>query len=175
MPRHPPPCAMYRRSARRSDARGSGLPVVERKTTASKRPRRRGHRSVAVTANPIRDSADTPAGIESWRNPVVLVNTRTRAWAAGVKASIAISAAAHTIPRMPPFEIAAIPGDGIGGEVLEAGLRVLDEVADIEVTRYPWGSEYYLAHGRMVPDDALATLQRFDAIYFGAVGSREVP
>ena len=76
---------------------------------------------------------------------------------------------------MPPLKIAAIPGDGIGGEVLEAGLRVLDEVADIEVTTYPWGSDYYLTNGRMLPDDALQTLQRFDAIYFGAVGSREVP
>jgi tartrate dehydrogenase/decarboxylase / D-malate dehydrogenase len=76
---------------------------------------------------------------------------------------------------MPPLKIAAVPGDGIGSEVLEAGLRVLGEVADIEVTRYPWGSDYYLTHGRMLPDDALQTLQRFDAIYFGAVGSREVP
>jgi tartrate dehydrogenase/decarboxylase/D-malate dehydrogenase len=75
---------------------------------------------------------------------------------------------------MPPLKIAAIPGDGIGGEVLEAGLRVLDEIADIEVTSYPWGSDYYLAHGEMLPGDALTTLQRFDAIYFGAVGSREV-
>jgi tartrate dehydrogenase/decarboxylase/D-malate dehydrogenase len=76
---------------------------------------------------------------------------------------------------MPPLKIAAIPGDGIGGEVLAAGLRVLGEVADIEVTTYPWGSDYYLTNGRMLPDDALQTLQRFDAIYFGAVGSRDVP
>jgi tartrate dehydrogenase/decarboxylase/D-malate dehydrogenase len=76
---------------------------------------------------------------------------------------------------MPPLKIAAIPGDGIGGEVLEAGLRVLDQVADIEVTTYPWGSDYYLAHGAMLPENALQTLQDFDAIYFGAVGSRQVP
>jgi tartrate dehydrogenase/decarboxylase/D-malate dehydrogenase len=76
---------------------------------------------------------------------------------------------------MPPFRIAAIPGDGIGGEVLEAGLRVLGQVAELEVTTFPWGSDYYLEHGRMLAADALEQLQRFDAIYFGAVGSRAVP
>jgi tartrate dehydrogenase/decarboxylase/D-malate dehydrogenase len=76
---------------------------------------------------------------------------------------------------MPPFRIAAIGGDGIGGEVLEAGLRVLGQVADLDVTRFPWGSDHYRRHGRMLDDDALEQLQRFDAIYFGAVGSREVP
>ena len=76
---------------------------------------------------------------------------------------------------MPRFRIAAIPGDGIGGEVLGAGLRVLERVAELEVTRFPWGSDYYLEHGRMLAPDALEQLQRFDAIYFGAVGSREVP
>jgi tartrate dehydrogenase/decarboxylase/D-malate dehydrogenase len=76
---------------------------------------------------------------------------------------------------MPPLNIAAIPGDGIGGEVLEAGLRVLDQLAEIDVTRFPWGSDYYREHGAMLPPDALERLERFDAIYFGAVGSREVP
>ena len=76
---------------------------------------------------------------------------------------------------MPTFRIAAIPGDGIGGEVLEAGLRVLDRVADVDVTTFPWGSDYYRETGRMLPGDALDTLQRFDAIYFGAVGSPTVP
>jgi tartrate dehydrogenase/decarboxylase / D-malate dehydrogenase len=76
---------------------------------------------------------------------------------------------------MPPLKIAAIPGDGIGGEVLEAGLGVLRQLADLQVTAFPWGSAYYAEHGRMLADDALAQLQRFDAIYFGAVGSREVP
>jgi tartrate dehydrogenase/decarboxylase/D-malate dehydrogenase len=76
---------------------------------------------------------------------------------------------------MPPFRIAAIPGDGIGGEVLAAGLKVLEQLAPLEVTTFPWGSDYYAAHGRMLPDDALEQLQRFDAIYFGAVGSPAVP
>jgi tartrate dehydrogenase/decarboxylase/D-malate dehydrogenase len=76
---------------------------------------------------------------------------------------------------MPPLKIAAIPGDGIGGEVLDAGLRVLSQVADIEVTSFPYGSDYYREHGAMLAPGALDALQAFDAIYFGAVGSREVP
>jgi tartrate dehydrogenase/decarboxylase/D-malate dehydrogenase len=76
---------------------------------------------------------------------------------------------------MPPLKIAAIPGDGIGGEVLEAGLRVLSQIADIAVTSFPYGSDYYREHGEMLAPDALEQLQRFDAIYFGAVGSLAVP
>jgi tartrate dehydrogenase/decarboxylase/D-malate dehydrogenase len=76
---------------------------------------------------------------------------------------------------MPPLKIAAIPGDGIGVEVLDAGLRVLERLAELDVTRFLWGSDYYREHGAMLPGDALERLQRFDAIYFGAVGSREVP
>ena len=77
--------------------------------------------------------------------------------------------------------IAAIPGDGIGTEVIAAGLEVLAAVAsaqgdfDLGITHFPWGSDYYLKHGRMMADDGLDQLRGFDAIYFGAVGSREVP
>ena len=77
--------------------------------------------------------------------------------------------------------IAAIPGDGIGTEVIAAGLEVLAAVAsaqgdfDLDITHFPWGSDYYLEHGRMMADDGLDQLRGFDAIYFGAVGSREVP
>ena len=42
-------------------------------------------------------------------------------------------------------------------------------------TRFPWGCEYYLQHGRMMPEDALETLAGFDAIYLGAVGWPTVP
>ena len=77
--------------------------------------------------------------------------------------------------------IAAIPGDGIGAEVLAAGLRVLEALQSreselrLKVESFPWGSDYYRSHGRMMPEDALATLKGFDAIYFGAVGDPEVP
>jgi tartrate dehydrogenase/decarboxylase/D-malate dehydrogenase len=79
------------------------------------------------------------------------------------------------------YKIAVIPGDGIGVEVIAAGLTVLETLqrADggfaLDVTSFDWGSDYYRRHGRMMPEDGLEALRPFDAIYFGAVGSREVP
>ncbi|HUS81183.1 MAG TPA: isocitrate/isopropylmalate dehydrogenase family protein [Armatimonadota bacterium] len=71
--------------------------------------------------------------------------------------------------------IAAIGGDGIGPEVVAEGLRVLEVVAGpcgfaAEVEHLPWGCGYYLEHRRMMPEDGIATLSGFDAIYLGAVG-----
>jgi tartrate dehydrogenase/decarboxylase/D-malate dehydrogenase len=79
------------------------------------------------------------------------------------------------------YRIAVIPGDGIGPEVCAVALRVLHaldaagERARFDVQTFSWGSEHYLSTGRMMPADALETLAEFDAILFGAVGSREVP
>ncbi len=73
------------------------------------------------------------------------------------------------------YRIAAIGGDGIGPEVVDVGLRVLEKATSLDVTRFPWGCEYYLEHGKMMPDDALETLSGFDAIYLGAVGWPTVP
>ena len=77
-------------------------------------------------------------------------------------------------------KIAAIPGDGIGPEVLEAGLTILETLEKSEgfalnTIRFPWGSEFYRQHGRMVKEGGIESLRAFDAIYFGAVGSKEVP
>jgi tartrate dehydrogenase/decarboxylase/D-malate dehydrogenase len=73
-------------------------------------------------------------------------------------------------------KIAVIPGDGIGPEVTEVGLRVLDAVGfPHEREMFPWGSEHYLRTGAMLDPDGLDRLVAFDAILFGAVGSREVP
>ena len=77
--------------------------------------------------------------------------------------------------------IAVIPGDGIGPEVCAVALRILaqleggEEGAHFESHTFPWGSEHYLDTGRMLPPLALETLAGFDAILFGAVGSKEVP
>ena len=77
--------------------------------------------------------------------------------------------------------IAVIPGDGVGPEVIEIGLRVLEAAAaadpsfEYETVSFPWGSEHYLRTGAMMEADGLDQLAQFDAIYFGAVGSREVP
>lgn len=82
---------------------------------------------------------------------------------------------------MRAHRIAAIPGDGIGEEVIAAGLEVLgalqrlDGGFRLDVERFPWGSDYYLEHGVMMPADGLERLRPFDAIYFGAVGDRRVP
>ena len=74
------------------------------------------------------------------------------------------------------LHIAAIPGDGIGTEVLPEGLRVVDAVArrhDIQIEWHhkAWAScRWYTDHGAMMPDDWHAQLAGMDAIYFGAVG-----
>jgi len=74
------------------------------------------------------------------------------------------------------YRIAVIPGDGIGEEVAPEGCRVLRAIEQVagdfhlHFEEYPWGSEYYLRHGRLMPEDALKTLEGYDAIYFGAVG-----
>jgi tartrate dehydrogenase/decarboxylase / D-malate dehydrogenase len=78
------------------------------------------------------------------------------------------------------YRIAAIAGDGIGQEVVPAGIRVLDAAArrsgfSIEWTSFPWGADYYRAHGVMMPGDGLSLLRGFDAIYLGAVGDPGVP
>jgi tartrate dehydrogenase/decarboxylase/D-malate dehydrogenase len=82
---------------------------------------------------------------------------------------------------MRTHRIAAIPADGIGKEVIAAGLEVLQALSDadgsfrLDVTSFDWGSDFYKAHGRLMPEDGLARLKAFDAIYFGAVGAPDVP
>jgi len=79
------------------------------------------------------------------------------------------------------YRIAAIPADGIGPEVIEAGAEVLsalekrDGTIRFDMTTFDWGSDYYKKHGVMMPDDGLEKLKPFDAIYFGAVGAPDVP
>lgn len=85
-----------------------------------------------------------------------------------------------TTPSHRAYRIAAIPGDGIGQEVIPAAARVLDRAArrhdfSIEWTSFPWSAEYYRAHGVMMPADGLRALSAFDAIYLGAVGDPHVP
>jgi tartrate dehydrogenase/decarboxylase/D-malate dehydrogenase len=82
---------------------------------------------------------------------------------------------------MRQHRIAAIPADGIGPEVIDAGLEVLEALAardggfSLKVDRYDWGSDYYRKHGRFMPADGLAWLRTADAIYFGAVGDPDIP
>ncbi|MGH6943786.1 MAG: tartrate dehydrogenase [Geminicoccaceae bacterium] len=82
---------------------------------------------------------------------------------------------------MASYRIAAIPGDGIGKEVIAAGLEVLDTLQArepglvLEVATFDWGSDHFRRHGLMMPKDGLERLRGFDAIYFGAVGAPDIP
>ncbi|TGR64403.1 tartrate dehydrogenase [bacterium M00.F.Ca.ET.194.01.1.1] len=82
---------------------------------------------------------------------------------------------------MREYKIAAIPADGIGPEVIAAGLQVLEALEKrsgnfkIHSETFDWGSDYYKKHGIMMPTDGLEQLKKFDAIYFGAVGAPDVP
>lgn len=81
---------------------------------------------------------------------------------------------------MTSHEIAVIPGDGIGNEVTDAAMTVLDRLTEsydfeLELETFDWGSDRYLNEGRMMPEDGLETLEEFDSIYLGAVGHPEVP
>ncbi|MBN1343814.1 MAG: tartrate dehydrogenase [Phycisphaerae bacterium] len=83
---------------------------------------------------------------------------------------------------MKTFKIAVYPGDGIGGEVTDQAVRVLQRVQDqsggfaLELTHLPWGAAYWDETGRVVPDDFLEILRGFDAILLGAIGEpRRIP
>ncbi|SDI93388.1 tartrate dehydrogenase [Alteribacillus bidgolensis] len=82
---------------------------------------------------------------------------------------------------MKKFNIAVIPGDGIGPEVIDEGIKVLNKAAEMDTsfqfsfTYFPWGCEFYLKNGKMMDPDAIQQLQEFDAIYLGAIGFPGVP
>jgi len=78
------------------------------------------------------------------------------------------------------FRIAVIAGDGIGREVIPAGMAAIDAAVDgtgcaVSFTELPWGCDYYLRHGRMMDERGMETLAGFDAIYLGAIGAPTVP
>ena len=78
------------------------------------------------------------------------------------------------------MRIAVIAGDGIGREVIPAGISVLEKAvsaagARIEFVELPWGCEFYRRTGRMMDPDGLDRLRDFDAIYLGAIGDPAVP
>ena len=76
---------------------------------------------------------------------------------------------------MTTYRIALYPGDGIGTEVVDATVAVLDTVASqhgfgLAYESFDWGMRHFEKHGRVAPEDFLATLRPFDAIFLGAVG-----
>ena len=77
------------------------------------------------------------------------------------------------------YKIAVVNGDGIGNEIVPAGVSVLEAAAkkygfNIKSEKFSWGAGHYLKHGEFMPEDGLETIKKFDAIYFGAVGLPEV-
>jgi tartrate dehydrogenase/decarboxylase/D-malate dehydrogenase len=76
------------------------------------------------------------------------------------------------------YRIASIPGDGIGMEVIPAGVEVLKKLEDgfqLQLEHFDWSSERYKKTGAYIPEGGLAKLKTFDAIFFGAVGAPDVP
>ena len=81
---------------------------------------------------------------------------------------------------MKKINLAVIAGDGIGPEVIEQGLRVLDKVAakhgvTFEKTEYDLGAAYWHRTGEALPDSVMAELAKSDVILLGAVGDPTVP
>ena len=78
------------------------------------------------------------------------------------------------------YKVALIPGDGIGREVVPEAVRVMDALSgqfgfELSYSEFPYSCEYYLKTGTMMPEDGIDQLQRFDAIFLGAVGDLRVP
>ena len=82
---------------------------------------------------------------------------------------------------MKTYKIAAIPGDGIGAEVIDAGVEALQALAareggfSLAFDRFDWGGEYYKTHGRMMPQNGRDLIRHHDAILFGSAGHPDIP
>lgn len=77
------------------------------------------------------------------------------------------------------YEIAVIPGDGIGPEIISESQKILNLVAskfgiDITWNEYPFGAEYYLKTKELLPESVLIEMKDMDAIFFGAVGDPRI-
>jgi tartrate dehydrogenase/decarboxylase / D-malate dehydrogenase len=82
---------------------------------------------------------------------------------------------------MTSYRIAVIRGDGIGVDTIDEAVQALEAVCQahgglsMTFDPYPWGCQYYLREGKMMPDDGLRILADYDSILFGAVGFPPVP
>jgi tartrate dehydrogenase/decarboxylase/D-malate dehydrogenase len=82
---------------------------------------------------------------------------------------------------MKTYKIAAIPGDGIGAEVVAAGVEAMNAIAKrdgsfgFKFDHFDWGGEYYKKHGRMMPENGRDQIRHHDAILFGSAGHPDIP
>ena len=82
---------------------------------------------------------------------------------------------------MKTYKIAAIPGDGIGAEVIGAGVEALEALARrdggfaLRFDHFDWGGDYFKKHGRMMPQDGREQIKDHDAILFGSAGHPDIP
>jgi len=80
------------------------------------------------------------------------------------------------VSNIKTYRIAVIPGDGIGQEVVPEAIKILNLAAELsgdftfEWDFFPWGCDYYLQHGSMMPEDGIDSLRSYDQIFLGAVG-----
>lgn len=78
---------------------------------------------------------------------------------------------------MKTYDIAVLPGDGIGKEVVPEAIDVLNTLAEVHggysfnFTEFPWNCDYYVEHGTMLPEDGMKTLSGFEGIFLGAIGN----
>jgi tartrate dehydrogenase/decarboxylase/D-malate dehydrogenase len=85
----------------------------------------------------------------------------------------------NELPAPRIVRIALYPGDGIGREVIDQAVRILQATQhrlggfELQMTELPWGSDYYFGHGSVTPDDYLDQLRAYDAILLGAIGDPE--
>lgn len=79
-------------------------------------------------------------------------------------------------PTPPKFRIATIPGDGIGTEITDAAVEVLNKLSSVSGTfsfdydQHDWCSRLFKERGYYAPDDGIENLKKYNAIFFGAVG-----
>jgi len=76
---------------------------------------------------------------------------------------------------MKTYQVAVIPGDGVGNEVSSEAVKILSAGAEkhgfkVETCEFEWSCDYYLKNGRMMPEDSLDILKKFDSIFLGSVG-----
>jgi len=81
---------------------------------------------------------------------------------------------------MRKIQLAVVPGDGVGKEVVPAAMDVLHTVAEVhggfsfEFTEFPWNSDYYVEHGKMMPDDGIDILSAYEGVFLGSIGNAKL-